>query len=197
MKYGHVEITRVVLALLLLLPVTAMAHVEGGSTTGMLAGFFHPLLGVDHLLAMVAVGLWAAQLGGRALWVTPATFVVMLLLGGAFGITNVAIPHSETGILLSVLLLGLLLVAAVRMPVVPSAVIVGIFALFHGYAHGVEMPLLSDGITYSLGFAITTALMHGVGILLGLQSARLHPDISVTRIAGLAIASSGVWLAVA
>ncbi|MCW8917391.1 MAG: HupE/UreJ family protein [Gammaproteobacteria bacterium] len=197
MKYRHRESWPIALALLLLAPASAMAHPEGGAVSGLLAGLSHPLLGADHLLAMVAVGLWAAQLGGRALWATPAAFIVMLLLGGACGIANLAIPHIEAGILSSVLILGLLITAAVRLPVLLSAVVVGIFALFHGYAHGVEMPLASGGIAYSLGFALTTALLHGIGILLGLHAARLRLALPVTRLAGLAIASAGAWLAVA
>jgi len=197
MKYRHLEVWSITLALLLLAPASAMAHPEGGTVSGLFAGLSHPLLGADHLLAMIAVGFLAAQLGGRALWATPAAFIVMLLLGGACGIANLAIPYIEAGILSSVLILGLLIAAAVRMPVLLSAAIVGIFALFHGYAHGVEMPLASGGVAYSLGFALTTALLHGIGILLGLHAKCLSSALPVTRLTGLAIASAAAWLAVA
>jgi len=185
-----------VLALVGLFPLSAAAHTGVGLTTGFGAGFNHPMLGTDHLLAMVAVGLLAVQMGAKAIWVLPGAFVSLMVVGGGLAIAGVHIPYVEAGILASVLVLGLLVAAAFRLPMAVSAIIVGVFALFHGHAHGAEMPLASGAVSYSLGFALATALLHLAGITgaMTLQKANMGTAV---RIAGGAIACSGIYLAVA
>ncbi|HEX8311759.1 MAG TPA: HupE/UreJ family protein [Chthoniobacteraceae bacterium] len=180
-------------AALTLLPNLAHAH-PGHDTAGLAEGFAHPLLGLDHILAMLAVGLWAVQLGGRAFWVVPASFVTSMILGGALGISGMALPFAEQGILASVLILGLLIAAAARLPLVASAVLVGAFSIFHGFAHGAEMPIDASGLSYGGGFVAATALLHGAGIAAGLM-ARQFAQAQWIRAAGGAIALAAVLLA--
>ena len=156
------------------------------------SGFTHPLFGVDHLLAMLAVGLWAAQLGGRARWLVPAAFVTVMALGAALGRSGIAIPGLEQTIAASVLVFGLLLATATRLPVMGSAVLVSLFAMFHGFAHGAEMPATSGALTYGAGFVLATVLIHAAGVGLGLLSHRASEKI--TRAVGWAIAGGGVLL---
>ena len=154
----------VVTAALMALPTAALAHTGHMEPGGFMHGFEHPLGGLDHLLAMVAVGLWAAQLGGRALWVLPAAFVASMLLGGFAGMEGLPLPSVELGILGSVLVLGGLVALQPRLPVAACAAIVVAFAVFHGYAHGAEMPEAASPLAYGAGFALATALLHGLGI---------------------------------
>ncbi len=178
--------------LLLLATTPAFAHVGVGDTSGFAAGLQHPLSGLDHMTVMIAVGLWAALKGGRALWVWPAAFVGVMLVGGALGMAHVPIPFVEPGILASVVALGLLVALAVDLPVGTGAAIIGLFALFHGHAHGTEVPETASGIEYMAGFALATALLHAAGIgavvLLGVRFR------AVVRIAGAACAAVGVVL---
>lgn len=169
----------------------ALAH--PGHDHGALAGLLHPLTGLDHVLAMLAVGLWGAQLGGRAQWLLPAGFVACLALGGALGMAGMALPMVEAGILASVLLLGALIGFAVRLPLLPSLAIVGVFALFHGFAHGIEMPVAGNGASYALGFVAASAALHCVGLVLG----RFALPQSWLRGSGAAISLAGAWLAFA
>jgi urease accessory protein len=178
------------LAASLFVPALAHAHTGAGSTHGFGHGFEHPIFGLDHLLAMVAIGLWAAQMGGRALWAVPLTFVSVMAMGGALGIFGVPVPFVEQGIATSVLLLGLLIVMAVRLPLVFSIPLVAIFAICHGQAHGVEMPVDASGIAYAVGFMIATALLHCAGIGLGIAMQRYTP-VAVLRASGAAIAVAG------
>jgi len=152
------------LSVLLLAASPAFAHVGIGETSGFAAGFGHPLAGLDHITVMIAVGLWAALKGGRALWVWPATFVGVMLVGGTLGMAHVAVPFVEPGILASVVALGLLVALAVDLPVWTGALIIGAFAVLHGHAHGTEVPATASGIEYMAGFAFATALLHGVRI---------------------------------
>jgi urease accessory protein len=179
-------------ALLLLATTPAFAHIGIGDTSGFAAGFDHPLSGLDHMTVMIAVGLWAALKGGRALWVWPAAFVGVMLVGGALGMAHVPIPFVEPGILASVVALGLLVALAVDLPIGVGAAIIGLFALFHGHAHGTEVPETASGIEYMAGFALATALLHAAGIgavvLLGVRFR------AVVRIAGAACAAVGVGL---
>lgn len=186
----------ILLVLSLVFPSLALAHTGAGDTTGFMHGFRHPIGGADHLLAMVAVGLWAAQLGGRAVWAVPCTFVGVMILGGVLGFSGVPMPFIEEGILVSVLVLGVLIAGMFRFPVRYSAVIVGCFAVFHGHAHGAEMPAMIGAGAYTLGFALATALLHAAGMGLGtlLRKTHLH---TVTRLAGGAVALGGVYLAMA
>jgi urease accessory protein len=181
------------LAVLSLAPTLAHAHTGGGDAHGLVHGFQHPLFGLDHLLAMVAIGLWAAQLGGRALWAVPATFVSVMAVGGMLGIAGVPVPMVEPGIATSVLLLGLLIALSVRMPLAFSIPLVSVFAIFHGYAHGAEMPADASGVAYAAGFLVATAALHCGGIALGMAIQRLS-KASTLRIAGAAIAVAGAAL---
>ena len=158
-----------------------------------MGGFSHPLSGLDHILAMVAVGLWAAQLGGRALYLVPAAFVSVMTLGGALGMAGVPLPMVETGILVSMLVLGLLIAAAIRLPAMAGMAVVGLFALFHGYAHGTELPAAASGLTYAMGFIVATICLHAVGIGLGLLAQKKLPAPAI-RWAGAAIVAAGVCL---
>jgi len=184
------------LAVLALFPVAAMAHTVVGASSGFAAGFAHPLGGLDHVLAMFAVGLWAAQQGGRALWLVPVSFVVMMLLGGVLGIAHVYLPMEEQGILASVLVLGVLIATAQRLPASAGAILVAVFAVFHGHAHGSELPLSDAGMSYAAGFILATILLHSVGLGLALGLKQLNAT-RLLRIAGGAIAMSGLYMALA
>jgi urease accessory protein len=181
------------LGLLLLFPVAASAHTVTGGASGFATGFAHPLGGVDHLLAMLAVGLWAAQLGGRALWLVPTAFVGMMLAGGALGMLHIGVPFVEQGILASLVVLGVLIASAFRLPATAGALLVAVFALFHGHAHGSEMPLSANGLSFAAGFMLATTLLHGTGIALGLALKRFDAA-RMARVAGGAIALSGLYL---
>ena len=180
--------TAVTLAAFLSLAGFAQAHPGHGGE-----GFAHPLHGLDHLLTMLAVGLWAAQLGGRAKWAVPAAFVSMMALGGALGMAGVAVPFAEQGIVASVLVLGVLIAAAVRLPPAASMAVVGIFALCHGYAHGAEMPATAAGFSYGLGFVGATALLHACGIGAALAMQQLA-ETRWLRATGVAICAASVML---
>ena len=177
-----------------LMPALAYAHV--GEAGGFGHGVLHPFSGLDHLCAMVAVGLWAAQMGGRSLWVVPLTFVSAMVVGGALGISGVGLPFIEQGIILSVLMLGVLIAAAIRLPLGLSSGMVGLFALFHGYAHGAEMPVSAIAMDYAFGFVMATAALHMIGIFCGAGMQRLLNKRAIP-VAGAGIALFGVHLAVA
>jgi urease accessory protein len=181
---------------LLLLPLPVLAHTGAGHLDGFGAGLIHPLGGLDHLLAMVAVGLWAAQMGGKALWRVPGAFVSVMLLGAVLAVAGISVPYVEQGIAVSVLVLGVLIAAAFRLAPLVSALLVGVFALFHGHAHGAEMPLASTAALYSLGFASGTALLHAIGAGGGLWLQRWSSARAV-RLTGGAITLVGMYLAVA
>lgn len=173
--------------------IPAYAHVGVGSTSSFFAGFMHPLSGLDHMTVMIAVGLWAALKGGRAIWAWPVAFVSVMLVGAGLGMAHVPIPFVEPGILASVVALGLLVALAVDLPVAAGVAIIGIFAMFHGHAHGTEVPENAAGLDYMAGFALATALLHAVGIGAGLafgMRSRL-----VARAAGAVCAAIGVGLA--
>ena len=186
-----------ILASLLLLsaPALALAHPGSEHATGFAHGFGHPLGGTDHFLAMAAVGLWAMQLGRQALWLVPATFVGVMLLGGVLGFSGIEVPFIEQGILLSVLVLGVLIAGAFKLPLAVSAAIVGVFAIFHGHAHGAEMPADMGALPYTFGFAFATALLHLIGIAAGALLHRANLNL-VNRVMGGVIALGGVYLAV-
>jgi len=157
------------------------------------SGFGHPLGGLDHVLAMVAVGLWATQLSGRALWLVPLTFVLTMAVGGLLGFLGIPLPMVETGIAGSVLILGALVALASRLPLVASMALVGLFAIFHGYAHGAEMAVESSALWYGLGFMLATATLHALGIGIALAAGRGVPA-RLVRVGGAAIAASGMLL---
>ena len=161
----------------------AFAHLDPTEHGSLMAGISHPLFGADHILAMLAVGIWASQIGGRALWAVPAAFVTMMAVGFGLAVAGVTLPFVEPAILASVIGLGLLVAAAVRLPVAASAAVVGLFALFHGHAHGGELGA-AGALSFGIGFLFATAALHGVGIALGLGVNRLGP--TVARLLGLA-----------
>ena len=150
----------------------ALAHTGVGAAHDLAHGVLHPLTGVDHILAMVAVGLFAAHLGGRALWLVPATFVAIMAVGGAIGMSGLPIPFVETGIALSVVALGLVLMTRIAPPVGVAMALVGLFAIFHGHAHGAETPADVGALNYALGFLAATVLLHACGVGLGVSIGR-------------------------
>lgn len=148
-------------------PVAAWAHTGIGPTQGIMSGFSHPFSGLDHVLTMTAVGVFAAQLGGRALWLLPLTFVSVMALAGLAGMAGVALPFVEIGIAISVIVLGLAIALELSVPTSVATALVGLFAIFHGHAHGTEMPESLSGLAYGLGFVCATAVLHAAGIGLG------------------------------
>ena len=176
--------------LLVLLPATASAHGETGHVGGFASGFQHPLTGLDHIVAMVAVGLWGAFLAGRAMWLLPVVFPVVMAFGGALGVLGVPVPSVETGIALSGIVLGLMVTFAAKPPLWVAAVIVGIFAVFHGHAHGTELPTSANPMTFAMGFVISTGLLHLCGIAFGLLTRWPWGRMTV-RAGGVAIALIG------
>ena len=149
---------------LFLAPTAALAHVGVGNTSGFMHGFMHPLSGLDHQLAMILVGVFAYQLGGRALWLVPLTFVSVMALSGFLGVAGIPVPFVEIGIALSVIVLGAVVAFGVKAPVALAMGAVGLFAIFHGHAHGTEMPLDASGFEYGIGFMLATAVLHAAGI---------------------------------
>ncbi len=192
-EQGNIMIRRIALAFAALAATTApaFAHLDPQAHGSLLAGFTHPLAGLDHLLAMVAVGLWAAQAGGRARLLVPAAFVTTMAAGFALAVSGVGLPFVEPAILASVVALGLLVAMAVRLDLALSAAVVGVFALFHGHAHGAELGA-AGAAAFGLGFAVATALLHAAGIGLGLAVARLP---LATRLLGGLTAGTGLALA--
>lgn len=157
-----------VLIFALFSPVAALAHTEGGVSGGFVSGLLHPVLGWDHVVAMVAVGLWGAFLGSPAIWLLPVVFPLVMAFGAVLGILGVPVPAVEVGIAGSAVVLGLLILFKARLPLAASAVIVGAFAIFHGYAHGTELPEAANAAAYAIGFVIATGLLHIAGIAFGL-----------------------------
>jgi urease accessory protein len=176
---------------LLLTPAIAFAH-PGHGDNGLIAGISHPVGGLDHLLAMVAVGLWAAQQKGAARWALPCTFVGIMLIGGLLGFEGLNLPALESAIAASVLALGLAVALAVRPPLSLAVAATALFALFHGVAHGLELPQMSSPWAYAAGFVVATAALHGLGyaVVRGLPQAAAP----LVRLAGAASAATGVWL---
>lgn len=177
-------------AALLFTPALALAHTGHAADGGLWQGMVHPLGGLDHLLAMVAVGLWAAYAGGRALWLLPAAFVGMMLGGAALGFAGIALPLMEPLILASVVVLGLLVAFNLRLPLLPGMALVALFGLFHGQAHALEMAANAGALSYALGFALVTALLHLAGIGLGYTLFRGYGR----RLLGIGTAGAGLFM---
>ena len=175
-------------------PTLAQAHVGVGATSGLAAGAAHPLGGLDHLLAMVAVGLLGALLGGRAAWLVPASFLGMMAVGGAVGAAGLALPFVEAGIALSVVVLGLAVALGASLPLAAACALAGAFAVFHGHAHGAEMPETASGLAYGLGFLAATALLHLAGVGFGLLLGRAGDARLAGRIVGGGVAAAGLAL---
>jgi urease accessory protein len=182
--------TATVTAALTLAPALAHAH-PGHDAMSFTSGLAHPVLGLDHLLAMVAVGLWAVQLGGRAQWLVPGAFVAAMTVGGTLGMSQVPLPFVEQGILASIFVLGLLIAMAARLGLGASITLVSLFALFHGHAHGAEAPANASAVIYGLGFALATAALHASGILVGL-GIREASKTAWIRAAGVAVIAVGL-----
>lgn len=156
------------LLLLAMMPSEAFAHIVKGEAIGFVSGFEHPISGLDHIIAMVAVGLWGAQLGAPAIWLLPVTFPMVMAFGGFLGLIGVPLPGSEIAIALSGVCLGAAVLSEFRPPLWVAAALVGIFGLFHGYAHGAELPPGQNALLYSIGFILATGLLHATGITIGL-----------------------------
>jgi urease accessory protein len=178
-------------SVLLLLSSAADAHVTGGLAGGFTSGLLHPVLGLDHVVAMVGVGLWGAFLGYPAIWILPVVFPLVMTFGGAMGIMGVPMFAIEPGIALSAVVLGLMVAFAVRAPIWIAAVIVGFFAIFHGYAHGAELPEAANPLAFSLGFVISTGLLHLAGIAMGTLT-RWKNGLRVVRSGGAVITAVGL-----
>jgi len=171
---------------------TASAHLLKGEASGFLTGFLHPISGADHVLAMVAVGLWGAQLGAPAIWVLPVAFPLVMAMGGMLGFLGLPIPGIEYGIAASAIMLGAAVAFEVRPPLVVAALLVGVFAIFHGHAHGTELPAGQSALLYSMGFVIATGLLHALGIGIGTLQ-RWTWGCGLLRGAGAMIAAGGVF----
>ena len=181
-----------ILAAALLLPEVALAHTEAGVVGGFLSGFTHPIFGFDHVVAMVAVGLWGAFLGQPAIWLLPVVFPVVMAFGGLAGVLGVPLPGVEMGIAASAVALGAMVALALRPPLWVAAILVGAFAIFHGHAHGTELPEAANPLAYGVGFVIATGLLHLSGIALGLLS-RWPAGLQAVRVGGGAIACVGLY----
>ena len=169
----------------------AQAHEGAGLAGGFMSGFAHPLLGWDHVVAMLAVGLWGAFLGAPALWLLPVVFPLVMAAGGALGVLGVPLPAVEIGIAVSAIALGGVVAGALRPPLWVAALLVALFAIFHGHAHGTELPQAASPLAYSLGFVVATGLLHLTGIALGLLTRWPAGRIAV-RGMGAGIALLGV-----
>jgi urease accessory protein len=181
--------------LLLLFPALVFAS-SGSIAGGFSEGFSHPVLGFDHLLAMLSVGVLSAQMGGRAIWTIPSVFVGMMLVGGVMGIYNVGLISVELGISISVFVLGIALAIDRRLPMLLIFLVVSFFAIFHGYAHGEEMPILANPTMYALGFASGTATIHLAGVFIGVIARRVPSGLAFLRYVGAGVAGIGVHLLV-
>ena len=175
------------------------AHVQTGEASGFLTGVGHPVSGLDHVVAMIAVGLWGAQLDAPALWLLPVTFPMMMALGGLVGLLGVPLPGLEVGIAASAVVLGLVVMFALRPPLAVAVALVAVFAIFHGHAHGTELPPGQSALLYSMGFVVATGCLHGVGIAIGVIH-RWRWGQTLLRAVGAVVALAGIvfmWRAIA
>ena len=171
---------------------SVLAHAEVGVAGGLISGLMHPILGPDHLIAMVAVGLWGAQLRNPAIFILPMTFPLMMAMGGLVGMAGIPLPMIEIGIALSAVALGLLVALQIKLQLVFAIAIVAIFAIFHGHAHGTELPNSANPLAYSIGFVVSTGLLHLAGILIG-EITRWPVGNKIVRACGGGIAGLGVF----
>jgi urease accessory protein len=177
---------------ILLWPVLAHAHIESGEAGGFLTGLGHPVSGLDHVLAMISVGLWGAQLGAPAMWLLPVAFPMMMACGGMLGLMGMPLPGVEVGIAVSAIVLGAMVLSEARPPLWVALTIVAFFAVFHGHAHGTELPEGQSGLLYSMGFVIATGCLHGVGIGIGLIHRWTAGRVAL-RIAGALVVIAGLF----
>jgi urease accessory protein len=190
MLHRNVACVLIAAAVWMAVATPAFAH-TGDVVGGFFSGFKHPFFGPDHVVAMVAVGLWGAFLGMPAIWILPVVFPLVMAFGGVLGILGVPIPSIETGIAVSAVVLGAMVALAVRAPLWVAAILVAIFAIFHGYAHGTELPASDDAVAYSIGFVIATGLLHLCGVAFGLLAASPGGRLAV-RTVGVVIAAVGL-----
>jgi urease accessory protein len=183
-------------AILVAIPTIAAAHPGFGEAHDLMHGLGHPFTGLDHLVAMLTVGVFAAQLGGRASWLVPGTFIAVMAAAGVIGMMGIAIPYVQTGIALSVLVLGAAIAFAVRIPLALAMAVVGFFAIFHGHAHGTEMPPSASGMLFGLGFVAATAVLHAIGIAFGVLIGQAAGGRQIAQLAGGAAALAGAVLLV-
>ena len=185
-----------VFAATLLFATAAEAHTGAGAASGLSHGFLHPIGGLDHILAMVGVGLLGYVVGGRALWLVPASFIGMMAVGGALGVSGIGIPFVEAGIALSIVVIGAALAFGSSLPLALAMALAGGFAVFHGHAHGTEMPLAASGLTYGLGFMAATALLHAVGLGAGFALNKVAGEVSTraARVGGAVLSLSGLGI---
>lgn len=186
------QIAALLAATLLLCAQAAQAHVQKGEAVSFLSGLKHPISGLDHVLAMIAVGLWGAQLGAPAIWVLPVAFPMVMALGGMLGLMGTPLPGTEIGIAASAILLGAAVMKQAKPPLVAAAILVAFFAIFHGYAHGHELPPGANGLLYSIGFVMATGCLHGVGITIGLVHRWPWGQLAI-RLAGAGITLAGFF----
>ena len=187
MRYLNSLVWLLMLAGYLFFTPSAHAHVQQGQAVSFMNGIEHPWSGLDHILAMIAVGLWGAQLGNPAIWILPITFPLVMSFGAMMGLVGIPLPGIEIGIAVSAIVLGIMVLGEVRPKLTVSAIIVGCFAVFHGHAHGTELPGGQSGLLYSMGFVIATGCLHGIGITIGL--------INQWPIGKLALRGSGAFIA--
>lgn len=192
LRCTHRAAVRAASIVLLLAPAVAVAHEETGQAAGFLAGLSHPVSGLDHVLAMIAVGLWGAVLGPPAIWVLPVAFPLVMALGGLMGLLGIPVPGVEVGIAISAIVLGAMVLAEIRPSLWLAAAIVAFFAIFHGHAHGRELPEGTSALLYSLGFVVATGLLHALGILVGVAH-RWAAGRQVVRAAGGGVAIAGLF----
>jgi len=176
---------------IILTAAPAEAHIRQGEATGFLSGLAHPVSGLDHIIAMVAVGLWGAQLGAPAIWLLPVTFPMVMAFGGFLGLIGIPLPGVEIGIALSGVLLGAVVLLELKAPLYLAAALVGVFGLYHGHAHGAELPPGEDGLLYSLGFVLATGALHAAGIAIGTVH-RWPWGRAALRLAGAGISLGGI-----
>jgi urease accessory protein len=193
--YDKTALAFLITAVLVLLPHYAWAHVNSGEAGGFLTGMLHPVSGLDHVIAMLAVGLWGAQLGAPAMWLLPVVFPMMMACGGCLGLMGIPLPGVEVGIALSAIVLGLMVLAEARVKLQLAMVLVAFFAIFHGHAHGTELPAGQSGLLYSIGFVAATGCLHGVGIAVGLIH-RWKAGRLALRGAGSIVCAGGMYFLV-
>ena len=191
-KILHSLVWFLVITTYLIAASSANAHVQQGQSVGFLTGLEHPWSGLDHVLAMIAVGLWGAQLGNPAIWILPITFPLVMSLGAMMGLLGIPLPGIEIGIAVSAVVLGIMILVELRTKLLVASVIVGCFAVFHGHAHGTELPAGQSGMLYSMGFVIATGCLHGVGITIGLIH-RWPVGKLALRGSGACIAAMGIF----
>lgn len=198
MTLSSLAIRLFVAAIATLFPAIAFAHTGTGTAADFGHGFLHPITGIDHILAMVAVGIFAYQIGGRALWLVPAIFILGMLFGGVLGISGINVPFVELGIALSVIVLGAVVCLGAKAPVAAVMSVLGFFAIFHGHAHGTEIPENTGGLAYAMGFVGATGILHlsgiGIGFLIGHVGKTHEP--AVARIAGGLMTVAGIGILV-